>query len=86
MKNKCKEAISEYENINLWMEGVTNDIHNKELSKFKDYSQAQMRKRHDYSWLFIIVAKCKNKIEKYHSEYIIKKNIKSKEVISTNLS
>jgi len=80
LENKCKEAISEYQNINTWIQQATNDMQNYELPKFKDYIQAQLRKGNDY---WSIVTKCKHKIEKYHSEFNFRKeNIKSKELIS----
>ena len=44
LENKCKEAISEYQNINTWIQQATNDMQNYELPKFKDYIQAQLRK------------------------------------------
>ena len=37
LENKCKEAISEYQNINTWIQQATNDMQNYELPKFKDY-------------------------------------------------
>ena len=80
LENKCKEAISEYQNITLWIERVTIDMQNHQLPNFKDFSQVQLRKRNDYP---SIVEKCKNEIENYHSECNIKKeNIQMKEMIS----
>ena len=80
LENKCKDAISEYQNINSWIQRITSDMQNCELPKFKDYIQAPFRKRHDY---WSIVAKCKHEIENYHSECNFKKeNIKTKELIS----
>ena len=80
LENKCKEAISEYQNITLWIERVTIDMQNHQLPNFKDFSQVQLRKRNDYQ---STVEKCKNEIENYHSECNIKKeNIQMKEMIS----
>ena len=67
LENKCKEAISEYQNITLWIERVTIDMQNHQLPNFKDFSQAQLRKRNDYQ---STVEKCKNEIENYHLLYV----------------
>ena len=84
LENKCKEAISEYQDITSWIERVTNDMQNNVLPKFKDYIQAQLRKRYDY---LSIVTKCKHEIEKYHSECNFKnENIKMKELIAKTIS
>ena len=80
LENKCKEAISEYQNITLWIERVTIDMQNHQLPNFKDFSQVQLRKRNDYQ---STVEKCKNEIENYHSECKTKiENIQMKEMIS----
>ena len=80
LENKCKEAISEYQNITLWIERVTIDMQNHQLPNFKDFSQVQLRKRNDYQ---STVEKCKNEIENYHSECKTKiENFQMKEMIS----